>query len=508
MTNKTKYKYLNNWIIRFLLSLFIFFITLTNINDTYAIELNNTNEIINNTSTDTNTNNTWINNNSDTKETDNITNTTTNTNWTLDYLKDRTKKISDQLWINKETPNEEKLETIDNEIKDSTTEKNILLELKDILKNQTNTITKDIQIKEDQIKEINNELNNATNEKFKNEEIIKKLNENIILLKAEVNSKKKDLENITNDQIVTENKIKVLLNDISELKIYKDKYQELVKKDNAENLKSNFYYILIYVIALIIYWLFMYFFNKHKKLFKEKKDYIKLNRLVMLEILIWMWFVLLTIIYIVIINPSIWVIFVIIWWSIILSLKSIISSFFASFQVVTNYKLWDKIIINKNIWEIKSINLLNTTLTLIDENNLHYLNKTIKIPNSLFSEQEVSIIKWHKDEIVSFSFRLDLEKLNISYNDFIKKIDEIFFLSNIKYIETSTKKRYYIELSSTLHMEYDIKIKFLWKENQINISNKIINLIEEFNKQDEKTKEENLNNKNKKSLIRNGKLKK
>jgi len=415
----------------------------------------------------------------------------------LEYIKDRTKRLEDKIGINQETETEKETDKIEKELNNKSLEKSILEEVWNILNQKTLEITKDIKSKEDTLAKLNEELIKEKEKLITNENKIKELEDKIKNYKKSIADKEKLIIWYKEEKIINENKIKELNSSINELLVYKKKYEEKVQEEKAKEFSNLLKNIWIYLLFSFLYFLIYLFFQKRKDKLKEEKNFKRLNRIVIVEVLIWIAFVLFTIIYLIIINPWIGIVFVIMGWSIIVSIRPIIASFISSFNVITNYKLNDKIEVNKQFGEIKSINLLSTTLKLYDKGTLTSLNKTVKIPNTFFSEKEV--IRYRKDEFLkTFIIKVNFKDLTKSIEEFFADIDNLFFKDNIEIINNIQKKRYFLSIKWTGNQEFEFEFKYKDKD-WTNIDKKIIEYIQSIikiedkdNKNEEEQKNENI----------------
>ena len=415
----------------------------------------------------------------------------------LEYIKDRTKRLEDKIGINQETETEKETDKIEKELNNKSLEKSILEEVWNILNQKTLEITKDIKSKEDTLAKLNEELIKEKEKLITNENKIKELEDKIKNYKKSIADKEKLIIWYKEEKIINENKIKELNSSINELLVYKKKYEEKVQEEKAKEFSNLLKNIWIYLLFSFLYFLIYLFFQKRKDKLKEEKNFKRLNRIVIVEVLIWIAFVLFTIIYLIIINPWIGIVFVIMGWSIIVSIRPIIASFISSFNVITNYKLGDKIEVNKQFGEIKSINLLSTTLKLYDKGTLTSLNKTVKIPNTFFSEKEV--IRYRKDEFLkTFIIKVNFKDLTKSIEEFFADIDNLFFKDNIEIINNIQKKRYFLSIKWTGNQEFEFEFKYKDKD-WTNIDKKIIEYIQSIikiedkdNKNEEEQKNENI----------------
>lgn len=413
----------------------------------------------------------------------------TTTTWPLDYINNRTKYLENKIWLHQKTDTQTESTNVDKKILNNKLEKSVLEEMKILLENKTNKISQDIHNNETKLSDLNKQLLSEKEKWILDKNKITDLNKTITNLENTIEVKKALIKKYEDNKIITDDKIKKSNNNVEELNIYKSKLETKLLEEQSSDRYNLIISIIIYWLVTLLYIIIFQISNNRKEFYKKSNNQDKLNNLYRMDILIGILFVLFTIIFLIIKNPWIWLILIILWSALIWSIKSKISSFIASFNVITKYKVWQLIAIWTNVWEIKSMNLTSTTLNLFDKDSLEPLNKDINIPNSFFDEKEVIRLKPSEWTYDTFNFKVNFKELSLSFNDFIKEIDNIFFKENILMIDSKRKKRYYLKLKWTWNNEYEFFISF--KENRIDTSNidiKIIELIQKNIKKETEVK--------------------
>lgn len=228
------------------------------------------------------------------------------------------------------------------------------------VENKFNEISNDINSKKNNW-EISNEVINNLQKQFdqlnqsiseKNKEI-KDLNaKDTAKIKKEISileNQKKELEKKIS---VEKNKILALETEISELEIYKKKYEVLLKNENSEKIKEREKNLAIYLWIVLIYLTVSWFWFRIKN--SQKKSIFNVVSTII--------FIISLVIFTLIINPGFMIIFIIIAWSIVLTFKDFIVSLIASILILRKYKIWDLVEIEWKKWKINSISAFNTTL--------------------------------------------------------------------------------------------------------------------------------------------------
>jgi len=480
--------------------------TTENITNTWSITENITNtwstteNITNTWSTTENITNTW-------STTENITNTWSTTEnekietWSkkdeiineetkknpndstgspMDYLIERKDKIKDRLWFEKTTTTEKEIVKYWDEIDTKKIEKAILEEIKTELNQKVTSLENELKSKYEEIQKLKIELNKKTN----TTEELKKLNKEKTSLIYELKAIKIKLDDNKIQNKISSTKIAELTSDISELKIYKAKYDSkylIEKKGKNETIIKN---IEVYWIIILIFLFLHWTLNYLNKKYKNWNEYEKLNKVSILFILLYISFVFWTIVYLLIIKPEIALVFILLWSWILLSIRVILSSFFASFWIMLSYKLWDKVKIGEKQGTILEKNLLSLVLIEYDDNFQKTWRK-LRIPNYHFLEKEITRMKHFNNYEKELNIALDLEKMEVSLNEVLKEIDNIFYKKKLDLIDTNNRWRYNIEIVWKKMFEYELTLNY--KEiNEDEIKMKIINKILELTKKESK----------------------
>lgn len=283
-----------------------------------------------------------------------------------------------------------------------------------------------------------NDLNKTINEK--NQEIKELTEKDSKKTKREINELEKKKIELEKKILVEKNKVLALEWEISELEIYKKRYEKLVVEQNKEKIREReqnlAIYLWIFLTYLIISWLSLRFIKN-----SQKKSFFNIISLAI--------FILSIIIFTLVINPWFVIIFIIIAWSVVLAFKDFIVSFIASILILRRCKIWDLVEIEWKKWTINKISALNTTL-LTDTWEIFLLNnflisKPLKLVESekesikvkiiiskneikekikniknIFSKDEINISLTEKED-----WRVELE-IDLNWFEITKKIEKIF----------------------------------------------------------------------------------
>lgn len=312
--------------------------------------------------------------------------------------------------------------------------------LEDEYNNISNTINnkrKNWEVSNEVIKELQKKfdsLSNIINERNKEiEELNIKDAENIKKEISDLERQKKELEKKIN---LEKDKILALEIEISELEIYKIKYEKLVKENQKDELKQREKTLAIYFWIFLAYIIISWFWFRIKNSQKKSIFNVVLTAIFIISIVI----------FTLVINPWFVIIFIIIAWSIVLAFKDFIVSFIASILILRKYKIWDLVEIEWKKWKINSISALNTTL-LTDTWEIFLLNNfLISKPLKLVEkEEESSKVKilvekeklWEKLKSIKNNFKNN--KINFSVvekEDWKVELEiEIIWLNVVENIE-------------------------------------------------------------------------
>lgn len=435
---------------------------------------------------------------------DNISNIiiedTENKNTVIEYIENRKNNLEDKLWINQETDNEKKLDETTSIIDNKNTEIDVINEYIESQKLEKDLITEklekdriELELLESEIKKILEENSNNSSDLINEKNIkITELKKNIL----ELEENKLDKEN----QLTIANiKIEWLITEIEEYKIYKQKYEQKVSEDKEINKQKLYQYAYIYLLILIVFIIILLISKKLKKNFLNKTKKSVIDNLYIIDVLLWILLFFITIIYLIIIKPEIALVFILLGWSILLSIRPLISSFFSSVNILWNYTLWDKITIWKTQWEIIKITPLHTKIRELDD-NWTKLDKIITLPNSFFIEKEIHK-KTYNQVFKELNIVISLENSNIRFETFIKEIDNIFYKQNVDIIDNINKKRYYLDIKAKSWYEFELWLKYYIKKEVNSIENSIINYLEDI----EIIKKENIKQIKEEELLENEK---
>lgn len=323
--------------------------------------------------------------------------------------------------------------------------------IEEILNNSNNSV-------ENQYNQINDSINSKKNNSEISAEVIKDLQNQFENLNKSILEKNREIEELTAKDsekirkeiseiekqkielekkiLVEKNKILALEWEISELEIYKKRYEQLVKENKEEQIRQRetnlAIYIWIFLVYLIISWIWLRVIKN-----SQKKSIFNVVSMA--------FFITSIVIFTLVVNPGFVIIFIIIAWSMVLAFKDFIVSFIASLLILKRYKIWDYVEIEWRKWTINSISALNTTL-LTETWEIFLLNNFLISKPLKFVESEKEISK----------VKIIIQKNEVKEK--IEKIKNIFENNDVKFSFTEKEEQ-------KIEMEIEIE----W----INITEKI-----------------------------------
>lgn len=361
-------------------------------------------------------------------ETENVTEP--NEEQLTNFILKRKEKVEQILWISQEKNSlEKKYQEIINNLEAKKNNDQVTKEVIDNLQKNFENINKSINEKNKEIEELNNQIKNQ----WGNFEELVKQKTIIEWNLSNLTKEKSDLET----KIASERqKTLVLESEMAELEIYKNRYEELLKKQNQNERLQTELHLAVYAWIIILFVVILWFGgwlikDKHNKsLFRVVSSFV---------------FVLVFIGYTVIVNPWVVVILVIVAGSIVLSFKDFIVWFVGSAIIIRKFKVWDEIEVKWIKGKINSVTAFNTEL--VDENwetysiwNASIISETIKNINP----------KSEKKETGKIIFETRREHLNMRLQQIFevcKWVNPKFHKDkDIKY-EIEEKKRWILRIS-------------------------------------------------------------
>lgn len=177
-------------------------------------------------------------------------------------------------------------------------------------------------------------------------------------------------------------------------------------------------------------------------------------------------------------------------WAIIITFKDAILSFLWFFYIMTNYKIWDVVIVWDNMWEIIYIKPLFVWAIWKDENWEHnwqfYMFPNSKFITEIIKKEEIKINNYKKEV---FEIYYSKNEFWITFEDFKKEL--IIFLNKtfkIKTVDDVWNYKTYIWYKYKLRYDYDekymiIKLSFIEKPTKsLELREDITSFIESLKK--------------------------
>lgn len=380
--------------------------------------------------------------------------------WTsiIDVLNEKKDELENK--INNKTEEDIKIENSQWNINDIEKSTEVYTDIWNWLKN-------DIEIIQNTIKN-NNVLQEELTKEIKNSSDLKvqldKLNVENSELKKKILEKEKVLK-VVNNQILNlkEEKVKaeILLTQNIEYKNQLDKknYEELYKKLQKVWLITTLF-LLFFILKYPIKRYKPEFLRKHKKTI----NYLYLTISVLFIIfIVWAFFY---------IKPEYSFIIILVSWYLIYINSDLIGAIINSLVIWNKYKTWDKIIYKDKIYIIKKINPFFTICYIVDDFWMK-LNKTIHILNKFFIQNEVSVYKWADMWFIKTEMIFPFKNKDVNLISTLKYIELniIQKFSRGFYYDANERKE---KLSYILDFYYDISknkyfIKVIIEDSKSNI---------------------------------------
>lgn len=342
----------------------------------------------------------------------------------LETLEKRKEWVEKTLWINSVDEFDKKLKELTEKIQVNQADQEVKNQLITEMTNKFENISKTIDNKNNEIKELSELLNQQNSNR---DELVIRKNE----LEKELENLNNEKNSLTRELEYEKDKLIMLQTDIWELKIYRDKYQKLVIENDQLKWKEKMVHTTVYIFSLLVYllisWIWIKFFKNisHKSIFS-----------------VWTTFVFLTfiIVYTLIINPWFAIVFVFIASSLVIAFKEILVSLLSSILVIKKYHIWDIIEVKWTKWKITSIWPLNTFIE-----NIYW--EKISIWNHLLVTEPVKV---HSDDRLR-------EYVDVELHLNVEEFDEVF-----KWIVKICKN---LDKNFSKHWDitYTLKEKVSWK---------------------------------------------
>lgn len=302
---------------------------------------------------------------------------------------------------------------------------------------------------EKKFNEIEENITSKKNNSEVSNEILKNLKEQFDLLNKKISEKNKEIEDLNakdsekvkkeikfleKEKIDLEKKINLekdknlaLEIEISELEIYKRKYEKLLQEQKNLNLKEREKNLAIYFWIFLIYLIISWFWLRIKN--SQKKS--------IFNVVLTIFFIMSLLIFTLVINPGFMIVFIIIAWSMVLTFKDFIVSLMASILILRKYKIWDLVEIEGKKWKINSVSAFNTTL--LNE------NWEIFLLNNFLISKPLQLVKREEENL---KIKILIEKNKLKEN--LKNIKNIFKNDEIKFSFTEKEEnKIEIELEIT-----------------------------------------------------------
>lgn len=392
--------------------------------------------------------------------------------WTLEYLEEKKDRIKEKLWIDQNTTIEKNINDTNWKIIETKLEAEILEKIKDKNILEIENLEKELKNKHLEINKLKKLLKNNNNSEKK------RLNIKIWKLKKYIDWLENAIEENKIQKKIASVRIQELILQAWELQIYKNKYEKEYKKEIEESkniIYKNIWYYLIYILFFVIIHLIL---KAYKNKYEKEGKFEKLNKISIAIIFLYIILIFWTLTYLVVLKPAIALIFILIGSWILMSIKLVLSSFFASFWTSFNYTLWEIIEIWTVIWKIKEKKLLSLILSEMDE-NYNFTWNTLKIPNYQLLENNVKKIKNHNVKEEELIINIDINTIDWWLNSIIKEVDNILYKKEFEICDIKNKKRYFLEINLKKINEFELIFKYKKKKGEevnLEIMNKIISL--------------------------------
>lgn len=313
-------------------------------------------------------------------------------NSAVDLIERRKQNIDNILQWNKDNEVDIKYKELIDQIKNNETDKEITNQVIKDLEKKFDLINNSISQKNSEIEKLSTFIENQSWD-YK-ELLIKKK-----WLEDEIKNLTEQWDKLNKELEVERNKLITLQTELSELRIYKDKYQDLVKENDKLKEKERVIHTLIYIWWFLIYLIVSIF------LVKFVKD---VNKKPILTVWATFLFIIFLIVYTLSVNPWFAIIFIFIASSLVISFKDFLVSILSSIFVIKKFKVWDLIEVRWIKWEIKVIWPMNVIIHTIENEQISLWNNImITEPTKIFNDRslreiveiELSLLREEFDEV-------------------------------------------------------------------------------------------------------------
>lgn len=395
-------------------------------------------------------------------------------NWALEYLEDKKDRIKDKLWFEWNTDLEQTISENKWEIVEVNLEKEILEKINEENKSLILELEEDLKLKYLEIDNLKIQISKNNN----NDNEVEELNSKINNLNLNISELKNQIDNNLIQQKITSVRIQELILEAWELQIYKSKYEAEYKKEIDENLNVIYKNVLYYFIYFFIFIIAHIILKMYKNKFEKENKFDKLNKIWIAVIFLYIVLIFWTLIYLVVLKPEIALVFILIGSWIIISIRLVLASFFASFWTSLNYTLWEVVEIGSVTWKIIEKKLLSLIVLELDE-NYHQTWNVLKIPNYQLLESNVKKIKNYNLKQEELILNIDVEKIEGWLDWVIREVDNILYKKEMPICDKKNKKRYFLTVNLKKINEFELIFKYIkrkWIEVNVEIINKIISM--------------------------------
>lgn len=316
---------------------------------------------------------------------------------------------------------------------------------------------------ENEVIQIKNNHNNISNVEAKIKEEIKKLEyainsagesgmlkEEINHLKNELNVKKSIVEELVKERWKLVIKEEELKNEKEQHEALKIKYEKIVKERNERRL---------WLIFWGVFWLILYIISSKfiKKHIRNDKNKQQVDTIVwIIDSIVYSTLIIFIVIELISIYKTYLYLLMIVLWSVIISFKDYILSFFAFFiKILFTYKVGDTFEIDKKIAKIKKMwiffmDLELYTKELVPIGERTYFNQQILLNGSAFNINEL----WFENE---YEFTIKKENFNLSLSE--SEYNLLWLIDELCKQNTASKDTSLSNLNDKLFLFYHIRLK-------------------------------------------------
>lgn len=380
--------------------------------------------------------------------------------WTtiVDVLNEKKDELENK--INNKTEEDIKIEKSQGNVSDIEKSTEVYTDIWSWLKNDIETLQNTIKNNNVLQEELTKEIKNSSDLKVQLDKLDRENSE----LKKKILEKEKVLK-VVNNQLLSlqeeKAKAEILLSQNIE-------YKNQLDKKNYDELYQKLQKVWLITSLFLLFFLSKYPLKRYKpdfiRRYKKTINYLYLTISVLFIIfLVWAFFY---------IKPEYSFIIVLVSWYLIYINSDLIWAIINSIVIWNKYKTGDKIIYKEWIYIIKTINPLFTVCNIVDDFWIK-LNKTIHILNRFFIQNEVSVYKWADTSFIKSEMIYPIQDKTTNVLE-IKKYIELNIIQKFSrgfYYDITDRKE---KLSYIIDFFYDIKedkyfIKIIIEDTKNNI---------------------------------------